>query len=626
MGALALLATLLLAAPVLQAPSERIFGMETVGRHHDPFTVMAQLAQPAVASPYAQPVTDVPGRLMVRALGPVAGYNLLVLLTFPLAASAAYLLARHLTLPPPFALIAGVAFAFAPFHLAQAAYHVHVAQTQWIALYLLALWRALDRGAPAALLWLAAAIVGVTLSNFYGSLIAAVITPIAALGYWAVLRHTAGAGRHLSLVVGTLVILAGGGLALAWLAGHPAVVDPAGFGYPAADIPRYGAQWWSYFVPPLAHPLLGSLSAGFFNAAGIREGRLEQQVALGWGFLALAAAALVAWLRRDSQTAPLIFVPVLAVVAVVAFACSVAGGVLHSVVPMFRSFARFGVVVQLMTVLLAAIGAHRLWTSGRRPLRIACAALLAAGAAEYAVWPPSGARDVLPTAAHRWIMEQPGALRALDCAPLSVESGSVDWLSNQRISMRSQAFDECTAPDLAGRLAAGGYTHVIVRRGTPDARWIRTAGLPAGLTSAARFKDGQVFTASAAAATVYTARVNGFYPREYDNERTWLWMGAAATWDVMNTSAHTLIAALDVELSAFAGPRRLRVRIDGDEVQTIHVAEGRSVTRLESLILGPGRHTLTFEPLEPSGRATGGDSRTLSFAFGPWQWRVETRP
>jgi hypothetical protein len=43
---LALVVTLAIAAPVLRAPSDRVFGMEIVGRHHDPFTVMAQFGRP----------------------------------------------------------------------------------------------------------------------------------------------------------------------------------------------------------------------------------------------------------------------------------------------------------------------------------------------------------------------------------------------------------------------------------------------------------------------------------------------------------------------------------------------------------------------------------------------------
>src|SRR3954462_1422493 len=92
--AFALVLTAWIALPVLRAPSERVFGMEIVGRHHDPFTVMEQLERPIAIGVYSQPITDIPGALFARLWGGVAAYNWLVLLSFPLSASAAYLLAR----------------------------------------------------------------------------------------------------------------------------------------------------------------------------------------------------------------------------------------------------------------------------------------------------------------------------------------------------------------------------------------------------------------------------------------------------------------------------------------------------------------------------------------------------
>ena len=181
---LATLIALAIAAPVLHAPSERIFGMEIVGRHHDPFTVMAQFSRPITLGVYSQPVTDIAGALLARISGAVAAYNWLVLLTFPLSAAATYLLARHLKLSRTGATFAAMAYAFSPFHLAQAAYHPHIAQTQWIPLYLLALWRCVDNATPAAVGVLGAAAVAVTLSNFYAGLITAVITPVAVAAYW----------------------------------------------------------------------------------------------------------------------------------------------------------------------------------------------------------------------------------------------------------------------------------------------------------------------------------------------------------------------------------------------------------------------------------------------------------
>ena len=141
--------TLVIAAAVLRAPSERLFGREIVGRHHDPFTVMQQFAGPMRVGVHSQPLTEIPGALLARVAGAVAAYNWLVLLSFPLSAAAAYLLASHLGLSPAGATVTAMAYAFSPFHLAHAAYHPHIAQTQWVPLYFLALWRCLDRASPA---------------------------------------------------------------------------------------------------------------------------------------------------------------------------------------------------------------------------------------------------------------------------------------------------------------------------------------------------------------------------------------------------------------------------------------------------------------------------------------------
>jgi uncharacterized membrane protein len=187
-SAAAAVIAVVMGAAVLRAPSERMFGMEIVGRHHDPFTVMQQFERPIAIGTYSQPITDVAGALLARVTGPIAAYNLLILLSFPLAAATAYLLARHLTLSRHAAAVAALAYAFSPFHLAHAAYHPHIAQTQWVPLYFLALWRCLDAATPAAVAFLGLATLAVTLSNFYGGLIAAVITPVALVAYWLVMR------------------------------------------------------------------------------------------------------------------------------------------------------------------------------------------------------------------------------------------------------------------------------------------------------------------------------------------------------------------------------------------------------------------------------------------------------
>jgi hypothetical protein len=630
--------TIGLGLSVMRAPSDRVFGMPIVGRQHDPFTVMAGFGRPlaGAANVYAQPVTDITGALVARRTGPVAAYNWLVLVTFPLSALAAYALARYLQLPPAIAGMAALFFAFSPFHLAQAAYHPHIAQTQWMPLYLLALWRCLDRATWRASLLLVAASIGVTLSNFYGGLIAAVITPVAAVAWWWFRgrRHPRAAG-HLAMTLGVLAAVAGGALLCAWMAVPDVISQRAAFAFPLADVKQYSARWWSYVVPPVAHPILGRGSLLFWHDARLGAGLVEQQVSVGWSVMALSLVAIIGWFRgwvqgrfRWSDSGPIGAVPVLAVVAGVAFWCSVSPPLwLYDLAPMFRTYARFGVVVQLMAVLAAGLGAEWLWRSGRRGARVAAAALGVAAAFEYAVSPGAMSRDVLPTDAHRWVMDAPGRIYALDCSGATPESESIPWLSRGRIAVAHGNADDCMQPRLSDALAADGYSHVIVRRHSSEGRWFAGRGTPDGLTMAAWFDTATVFAVSPAEAHVFTARMTGFSPRETDDTSTWRWMGREASWTVVNASADVQAAVVDVELSAFQHARPLVILLDGQQVQSLTVEAEKRLVRLGPFILTPGAHAMTFQPVDPPA-APGdwhhdGDTRALSFAVGEWQWDVK---
>lgn len=626
---LSLILTIAVAAPVLQAPSDRVFGMPIVGRQHDPFTVMTGFDRPVTVGVYTQPLTDVPGALLARASGPVAAYNWLVLLTFPLSALAAYALARHLHLSAGAATLAALLFAFSPVHLAHAAYHPHVAQTQWLPLYLLALWRCLDHSTWRAAVLLMAAVAGVTLSNFYGGFIAAVITPVAIAGYWWFRsRHRPRASRHLAITLATLLVLVGGGFAYAAYAAPAVLQNRAAFAFPVDDIQRYSARWWSYFLPPVAHPVLGRSSLLIWHDADAGAGLLEQQVYVGWGVVALTLVAVIAWVRR-AHAAALSITPALIAVTSVALACSIAPPLwLHGVAPMFRSYARFGVVAQLMAVLLAGLGADVLWRSRHRAATIA---LLLVVVFDYAVWPRAMSRDVLPTPAHRWVMDEPGRVFTLDCAGATPESESIPWLSGGRIALVRLDTDDCLQPNLGDALVSDGYTHVLLRRHTPEGRWFARHGTPDGLRMVAWFDDAEVFAVTAARPQVYTARMAGFSPRESTETETWRWMGDAASWTVVNTSAATVVAVVDVDLSAFLRARRVRMLLDGRAVQDLTVGTTRQSYRLGPFTLTPGPHMLAFHPEDPPTIAddvvNNGDDRALSIAAGSWRWLVEgSRP
>jgi hypothetical protein len=653
--ALAAIVTAVMAAPVLRAPAERIFGAEIVGRHHDPFTLMEQFSRPISLGGFSQPVTDAAGALLSRLSGAVPAYNWLILLSFPLSAAAAYLLARHLALSPPGATVAALAYAFSPFHVAQAAYHPHIAQTQWMPLYLFALWRCLDHATPAAVAILIVGAAGVTLSNFYGGLIAAVITPAAVAAYWLVLSgpRTAGAPRRLGVTIGSLVLVAACGMSYAFYSAREIIAGATAFRFPRADLFLYSANWWSYVVSPVEHPLLGPAVRRFWSGAGVREGLLEQQISLGAGIIVLALMAVWWWLvspppegcadeRRDDHQHTSLSrarVPILVAVGVVAFVCSLApertigtvsvmgpSALLYTLAPMFRAYARFGVVVQLMAALLAGIAVDRLLRARTNAARLACAVLVLLAAFEYAVRPSGLWRDVLPTAAHRWVMRQVAA-RALDCVPLTEESHSIGWLTRHRIDVLGAGpIDDCAAPNLPQQLAAHGYTHLLVRHGTAYAQRLAERQAVAGLRPIARMDDADVFAVTAPAPAIYTAAMSGFFPREHADGWTWRWMGASAAWTVVNTRTAPLEVSLELELSAFHRVRQVQLRLDGQPLQTIAVAPMRRIHRTEPFVVRPGSHQLAFHPDEGatvvSDVLAHGERRPLSCALGTWRWTV----
>lgn len=294
---------------------------------------------------------------------------------------------------------------------------------------------------------------------------------------------------------------------------------------------------------------------------------------------------------------------------------------------MFRSFARFGVIVQLMTVLLAAIGAERLWRAGTGEARAVCAALIALVALEYAVWPPHLSRPVLPTAAHQWAARSHGSVRVLDCVKPASETGAIEWLTGGRVSAYRGALGDCIEPSFPEKLAAGGVTHVIVRQESPEGHWLTARRVPEGLRRVVRFSDSDVYEVVALPPAVHTVAMAGFDAREHDDTWTWRWMGGEASWWIANNTAAPLEASLDVEIMALRAGQGLTVLLDGQPVQHVKIPDEKIVHRIGPLALTPGGHELAFRRDTVTHAALppgNGDTRMLSFRIGGWRW-LESR-
>jgi hypothetical protein len=629
-GVVSLLATIIVAWPVIRSPNARIFGNEIVGRQHDPYTVMQQFQSGAVRGEYWQPLTDQIGAALASGVGPVAAYNILILLTIPFAAGCAYALARFLGMSRLGSFVAAMAYAFAPVHMAHAAYHAHIAQTQWIPLYLLALWACVERPTPIRGVWLLLAGVALGASNFYGGLIGLVVTPVALITWWLAASSRSLENRHLiaaGALLGTVV------LAITFVV----VIAPDiwrsldDYAVPRVDLFLHSARWWAYLLPSVEHPLWGSLASWIWTRERIGPGLLEQQVSLSWMLFGLASIAVWQWWRH-AHDPRLRWTPVLVVVAAWAWLCSLAPegtvvgvtfprptALMYAAFPMFRAYARFGIVVALMVSLLAGMGAAWL-VSQRAAVRWVLCGVLSILLVDLMPL-PWRYRDVLPTMGHRWLADLGTNVRALDCVKAQLSEASVPWLMQGRLTFLSGLRPDCDDSQLPEQLSALGYTHVLIRAN--EARRDQLLHPRAGFHLVSSFADSQVFAVTTPAPAVATLEMPGFYERERLRGDVWWWMGSTGSWRVVNTTDETLEAYLEIELEAFAHARALTLASDVEPPLEYRVGT-RARQTVGPFVLRPGTHTLVFRMAEPATVVDtvlrNGDGRAVSIRIFDWRW------
>lgn len=648
--ALALLATLLMALPVVTAPKERIFGDGLILSREDPnrdaLVVIEQFRTGHVPSPYLQPLTDLPGRFLARVFGPVVAYNLVVLVTFPLAATTAYLLGRHLLGSHLAALIAGLSYAFMPFHLMQAGGHPHIAQIQWLPLYLLALSRCVESptGARAGLLVLA--IAATASADFYAGFIIAVLTPVAILAFAFASPKPPGAARWRGTGVTALILAAAfaTGVAVVRRLLPDVMASADAWSFPRADLFSWNAKWWSYLVPPADHPVWGGAVRDFWTGRGVGVDLLEhQQVSVALSLVLLACVPLWRFAREPQPPTTPPIAPALALLGAAALLCSLSperttgsftfvrpSAFLYELAPMFRAYARFGVVVGLVTSLLAGLGAALLWRSGGWRRRAAIA-LVALAPIEYAPIPARGSRDVLPTRAHRWLASQPVPTRVLDCVEPTrfTDTLALPLLSHEFTFLGPTGIDDCGEPGLGARLVALGITHVIVRSNTSVGRWRSrnpaAFATHAGLESEIEFEDAAVLRPGGVAGSPRVRGWLGFFAREYEGGATWRWMSQRGELRITLPRAAEFV--LQLELRSFPGPRRVLWSIDGRQGSALNLRPDWTVHRLPLGRRETGDLTLTLladtKAIAAHDTLDHEDHRPVAVALKGW--RVEDR-
>jgi hypothetical protein len=177
------------------------------------------------------------------------------------------------------------------------------------------------------------------------------------------------------------------------------------------------------------------------------------------------------------------------------------------------------------------------------------------------------------------------------------------------------------------KLAAEGYTHMIVRRASPLGRWLGSHPTPEGLQRLRSFEEAWVLAVNAEPPPIYLEIHSGFHWREYQGARTYRWMAERGTLTVVHTGDVPLEVRFELELNAFPTERVLGIAFDGLSMGELVVSEDPRRYRLDLLAITPGRHRLDLVPRAPAVIADeilhNGDRRPLTVALGSWSLSID---
>ncbi len=488
------LLTFLFTYPLPVQMGTSLYGHELVGFNVDPYAEMERfqrVKQTFLAtgklwfSPFIHPLVAVPGALLTEAFDEVVAFNLLLLISFPLAGFFTYLLAYQLTQKPFPSFFAGLVYSFSPYHWVHAYYHLSLSQIQWFPLYLLSLILfSQKKSFPRGLLVMGSLLV-LVLTNYYYALFGLLLTILFILYHGGFLYVNRGQKvfPHASFWVLLGVLTLAGLLFSLYFYNHLVLIyhNLPSFSARYPDLFRYGSRPWGFIVPPQDNPFLGWIGKNYIHSRLEGGTLVEHTLYLGLVPLLLSILAVYSGLRgkpKPFAQSPSYYLGFFGILFILALIFSrppltTVGGLkiplpayyLYPVFPMFRSYARFGLLAYLALALLAAGGLTLLQTRWPKNYWIPALAFLLL-VIEYANLPPWRYRPILPTQAHRYLAEKVRDVKVVDYFPQKfydlppIRKRMNNHLLTGR-EMAAFALVNLSRPDLFPRLRLQGVSYAI---------------------------------------------------------------------------------------------------------------------------------------------------------------------
>lgn len=579
--------------------------------------------------------------------GPLPAYNFLILAGFVLGGYTMFLFARYVVGDWRAALVAGAAYALAPFHLQKVFdAQLEVASIQWVPLFLLALLLTLERQrwywaglAGALLLW-------VGLGTWYYGLYCLIFTGMAALvwalrsGSWVVRLRSfawgmAPAAVWFALMTPRLLhLLREGDRLLGDARASKALssADFVAFWLPSPLHPLWGAAVSNYYLSLYPDAILWNVSFGLV-ATGLAVVGIcvAWRVAWRWALL-IVATALIAMgetlrLFGFETGIPLPY-------AMIADWPGVRAG---------HRPNHFVLLTIALIALLAAYGTRALLQRTRRPGWLAAglvsAVLLVDGwaapvplvertiPAGYAALPPPGTGGVLPIPLHLnfarsenlWYQTRHGWPIVGGFIGREPPYPFATYVPGVRaLRFGSIEPDDILTPgwpELARRsLAAYDLRYVLFHPDVMNTSYPVMRELIAAMGLSPSYADPrlEIYPVPPAEPQVLTYLGAGWGELEQLGGRRWRWMGDDAELRLYNPADQPRIVELALTMESYNQDRPLTLRLGDTDLATLTVSRAAMQRNLR-FVVAPGEHVVYLSaPSEREGRSVG---RRLSIAM-----------
>jgi hypothetical protein len=358
---------------------------------------------------------------------PALTYNLQIIFNFLLSSFFTYLLTYYLTRSRLAAILSGLVFGFSPYMFAKSWQHLAETYVWQLPLMLLSLFRLKDKDTlKIKVLFIVSLILtSANLTTMYYALLIVMIFLLYIVMRkvnWQYIRKVL-----ILMLVGYAVLIASFLPYLKNLLFHR---DSIASGYnlyhrPFIDLFSQSARSLSYFLPAASHPIFGRFTEQLVGSALYGGSFTEHTLYLGWTPLILALVAFRIR-RKDKRlyAGENFHINFFVLLAIAAWFFSqppwwqwgdlriyMPAFFMYKVLPMFRAYCRFGIVVMLAVAVLAGFGLKFILERFKSHKAKAAVTALFCGLVLFEFWnyPPFKVIDVSKVpAAYYWLKEEPG--------------------------------------------------------------------------------------------------------------------------------------------------------------------------------------------------------------------------